>query len=76
MTDKAGNEPRVRKLVVEHLGVPDDFDMDASLADLGADSLDTIELALKMEDEFDKPFDDDSVDTWRTPRDMLTAANA
>ena len=45
---------RVKKIVVEHLGVePDKVTEDASfIDDLGADSLDTVELVMAFEEEF------------------------
>ena len=45
---------RVKKIVVEHLGVADDkVAEDASfIDDLGADSLDTVELVMAFEEEF------------------------
>ena len=46
---------RVKKIVVEHLGVePDKVTENASfIDDLGADSLDTVELVMAFEEEFD-----------------------
>ena len=41
-------EARVKKIIAEQLGVPDK----AFVADLGADSLDTVELVMALEDEF------------------------
>ena len=45
---------RVKKIVVEHLGVdPDKVTENASfIDDLGADSLDTVELVMAFEEEF------------------------
>ena len=47
-------EARVKKIVVEHLGVEEDkVTKDASfIDDLGADSLDTVELVMAFEEEF------------------------
>ena len=47
-------EARVKKIVVEHLGVEEDkVSKDASfIDDLGADSLDTVELVMALEEEF------------------------
>jgi len=46
---------RIKKIVVEHLGVEEvQITGDASfMRDLGADSLDTVELVMALEDEFD-----------------------
>jgi acyl carrier protein len=47
-------EERVKKIVAEQLGVKEDIANDASFVDdLGADSLDTVELVMALEEEFD-----------------------
>jgi acyl carrier protein len=45
---------RVKKLVVEHLGVDESKVVESAsfIDDLGADSLDTVELVMKLEEEF------------------------
>src|SRR5690606_27057866 len=47
-------EARVKKIIAEQLGVPeaDVSNEKAFVADLGADSLDTVELVMALEDEF------------------------
>ena len=47
-------EQRVKKIVAEHLGVAEaDIKNESSFVnDLGADSLDTVELVMALEDEF------------------------
>src|SRR6476619_708610 len=47
-------ESRVKKIIAEQLGVPesDVTNEKAFVADLGADSLDTVELVMALEDEF------------------------
>jgi acyl carrier protein len=47
-------EARVKKIIAEQLGVPeaDVVNVKAFVADLGADSLDTVELVMALEDEF------------------------
>jgi acyl carrier protein len=47
-------ETRVKKIIAEQLGVPetDVINGKAFVADLGADSLDTVELVMALEDEF------------------------
>lgn len=46
---------RVKKIVVEHLSVEEDKVTDSAsfIDDLGADSLDTVELVMAFEEEFD-----------------------
>ena len=52
-------EDRVRKVVSEQLDVNGDIDNNASfIDDLGADSLDTVELVMSLEEEFDCEFAD------------------
>jgi acyl carrier protein len=47
-------ESRVKKIIAEQLGVPEAevASEKAFVADLGADSLDTVELVMALEDEF------------------------
>lgn len=64
---------RVRKVLVEHLGVtPEQATEAASLIDdLGADSFDTIELAMCIEEEFDIELLDDHIELMKTPADIV-----
>ncbi len=64
---------RVRKVLVEHLGVtPEQVTEAASLIDdLGADSFDTIELAMCIEKEFGIEFLDDHIELMKTPADIV-----
>jgi acyl carrier protein len=59
---------RVKKIVVEHLGVDaDKVKEDASfIDDLGADSLDTVELVMAFEEEFGVEIPDDAAETILT----------
>ncbi|MEE9451934.1 MAG: acyl carrier protein [Gammaproteobacteria bacterium] len=59
---------RVRKIVIEQLGVKDeDLKNDASFVDdLGADSLDTVELVMALEEEFDTEIPDEEAEKIRT----------
>jgi acyl carrier protein len=72
---------RVKKIVVEHLGVdPDKVTENASfIDDLGADSLDTVELVMAFEEEFSCEIPDDAAETILTVGDavkFLTKATA
>ena len=60
---------RVKKIVVEHLGVePDKVTEQASfIDDLGADSLDTVELVMAFEEEFGCEIPDDAAETIPKP---------
>jgi acyl carrier protein len=66
-------EDRVRKIVVEHLGVdPDKVTLDAEfIDDLGADSLDVIELVMAHEEEFGCEITDDEADRLKTVGDVI-----
>ncbi len=49
------NEDRVKKVIMEQLGVKEEqiTDNASFVDDLGADSLDTVELVMALEEEFD-----------------------
>ena len=66
-------EERVKKIVVEHLGVDEEkVANDASfIDDLGADSLDTVELVMAFEEEFDVEIPDDAAETIQTVGDAI-----
>lgn len=78
MTEVTSNEDRARKLVVEHLGVETDkVTADADFADdLGADSLDMIELVMAFEEEFNIEIADDEGDKVKTFSDAMTLLDA
>ena len=61
-------EERVRKIVVEQLGVKDDeVTIEASFVDdLGADSLDTVELVMALEEEFGTEIPDEDAEKITT----------
>ncbi len=61
-------EDRVKKIVIEQLGVKDDeVTPEASFVDdLGADSLDTVELVMALEEEFDTEIPDDEAEKINT----------
>ncbi|MCY4191079.1 MAG: acyl carrier protein [Rhodospirillaceae bacterium] len=65
---------RMKKIVVEHLGVDEAKVVeDASfIDDLGADSLDTVELIMAFEEEFDIEIPDDAVEKIATVKDAIT----
>jgi acyl carrier protein len=59
---------RVKKIVVEQLGVKEEeVNNDASFVDdLGADSLDTVELVMALEEEFECEIPDDEAEKITT----------
>lgn len=64
---------RVKKIVVEHLGVePEKVTDNASfIDDLGADSLDTVELVMAFEEAFGVEIPDDAAETILTVGDAV-----
>ena len=66
-------EERVKKIIVEQLGVSDDqVTADASFVDdLGADSLDTVELVMALEEEFDVEIPDDEAEKITTVKEAV-----
>lgn len=63
---------RLCTLVTAHLDCADRFAWDADLRDqLGADSLDVVELTMAIEEEFGIEVSDATADAWNTPGDML-----
>ena len=61
---------RVKKIVVEHLGVEADK-VASFIDDLGADSLDTVELVMAFEEEFSCEIPDDAAETILTVGDAV-----
>jgi acyl carrier protein len=64
---------RVKKIVVEHLGVEEEkiTDNASFIDDLGADSLDTVELVMAFEEEFGIEIPDDAAETIQTFGDAV-----
>ena len=65
---------RVKKIVVEHLGVENEkVTEEASfIDDLGADSLDTVELVMAFEEEFGCEIPDDAAEKILTVKDAIS----
>lgn len=64
---------RVKKIVVEHLGVDEAKVTEAAsfIDDLGADSLDTVELVMAFEEEFGCEIPDDAAEKIVTVQDAI-----
>ncbi len=73
-----GIEDKVREIIVEQLSVkPDDISADASFVDdLGADSLDQVELVMKFEEDFDVEIPDEDAEKIQTVRDAISYIEA
>lgn len=71
-------EQRVKKIVAEQLGVAQaDIKIDASFVDdLGADSLDTVELVMALEDEFEMEIPDEQAEKITTVQQAIDYARA
>jgi len=64
---------RVKKIVVDHLGVDEAKVTDSAsfIDDLGADSLDTVELVMAFEEEFGVEIPDDAAEKILTIKDAI-----
>ena len=70
-------EDRVKKIIVEQLGVKEeDVSADASFVDdLGADSLDTVELVMALEEEFETEIPDEDAEKITTVKQVIDYIN-
>ena len=73
----ASIEERVRKIIIEQLGVNDEqVTTEASFVDdLGADSLDTVELVMALEEEFSLEIPDDEAQKIGTVKSAIDYIN-
>jgi len=71
-------EERVKKIVAEQLSTSEDqISNEASFVDdLGADSLDTVELVMALEEEFDLEIPDDEAEKITTVQQAIDHINA
>ena len=77
MSEYNAIKEKVVKIVVEQLGVSDDISEEASfVADLGADSLDTVELVMALEEEFETEIPDEEAEKIATVQDAITYISA
>lgn len=69
-------EDRVKAVVAEQLDANGDIDNNASfIDDLGADSLDTVELVMSLEEEFDCEIPDDEAEKITTVQQAIDYVN-
>ncbi len=70
----ATNQERLVEIIAKQLGVDEDnVTPDASfMEDLGADSLDTVELVMALEEEFDLEIPDSDAEKIQTVQDALS----
>ena len=66
-------EEQVKKIVVDHLGIDESkVKLESKfIDDLGADSLDTVELVMAFEEKFDIEIPDDAAGTILTVQDAI-----
>ena len=71
-------QERVKKLICEQLGVKDDEVKDEAsfVEDLGADSLDTVELVMALEEEFETEIPDEEAEKITTVQQAIDFINA
>lgn len=64
---------RVRDILAEQLDIGEDIiTMDSSIVDdLGADSLDIVDLVMSLEDEFDTEIPDEAIENIKTVGDIV-----
>ena len=64
---------RVKKIVIEHLGVDEEKVVESAnfIEDLGADSLDTVELVMAFEEEFGCEIPDDAAENISTIKNAI-----
>jgi acyl carrier protein len=69
---------RVKKIVVDHLGVDEAKVTEGAsfIDDLGADSLDTVELVMAFEEEFGVEIPDDAAEKITTVKDAISYIEA
>ena len=74
----ASVEEQVKEIIVEQLGVSDDSVSGTAnfVDDLGADSLDTVELVMKFEEDFDIEIPDEDAEKIRTVQDAVDYISA
>ncbi|MGZ4031655.1 MAG: acyl carrier protein [Tumebacillaceae bacterium] len=65
---------RVKNIIVDRLGVEEgEIKLESSFKeDLGADSLDVVELVMELEDEFDMEISDEDAEKINTVGDVVT----
>ena len=71
-------DERVKKIVIEQLGVKEDEVTDSSsfVDDLGADSLDTVELVMALVEEFECEIPDEEAEKITTVQQAIDYVNA
>ncbi|MCW8858990.1 MAG: acyl carrier protein [Deltaproteobacteria bacterium] len=73
----ASIDERVKQIVAEQLGVDEEQVTETAsfMDDLGADSLDTVELVMALEEEFDIEISDEDAEKIQTVKDAIDYIN-
>ena len=68
---------KVKAIIMDQLSITDDdmITMDTTLEDLGADSLDMVEVIMAIEDEFDVQIKDEDLETLKSVSDLINYIN-
>ena len=76
-TNMSSIEERVKKIIVEQLGVSEDEVSEGAsfVDDLGADSLDTVELVMALEEEFECEIPDEEAEKITTVKQAMDYVN-
>ena len=74
----SNTEEEVKKIVVDHLGINESkVTLESKfIDDLGADSLDTVELVMAFEEKFEIEIPDDAAETILTVSDAINFINS
>lgn len=74
----SANEAKVKQIIAEKLGVSEDKVVPAAsfVDDLGADSLDQVELIMALEDEFGVEIPDEDAEKLKSVKDALDYINS
>ena len=77
MAAEAEIEPKVKGIIADQLGVGEDEIKPESsfIEDLGADSLDIVELVMAMEEEFEVEIPDEEAENIKTVQDAVNYIN-
>ena len=64
---------KVKAIIVDQLSISDEdmITMDTTLEDLGADSLDMVEVIMAIEDEFDVQIKDEDLESLKSVSDLI-----
>lgn len=70
-------EDKVKRIIADRLEIePGDISLEAEfISDLGADSLDIVELLMTLEDEFDLEISDEDAEQIKTVNDAVSYIN-